>query len=80
MKWYQENGTLLGHQNLLACRLVRTALVPIHTRSPHGQESLDKMEGTYGMMAGIVAEPNNKNLPPQTEEKPSPETGGCLSF
>ena len=28
----------------------------------------------------IVAEPNNKNLPLQTEEKPSPETAGGLSF
>ena len=59
---------------------VRTALVLIHTSNSYGQENLDKKEGTYGMMVGIVAEPNNKNLPPQTEEKPSPETGGCLSF
>ena len=47
-KWYQENGPLIGHQNLLTWSLVRMALAPIHTRGSHGQESLDKKEGTYG--------------------------------
>ena len=79
MKWYQENGTLLGHQNLLTCRLVRTALVPVHTRSPQGQESLDRKEGTYGTV-GMVAEPNNKNLPPQTRKRlAQKQQGACLS-
>ena len=68
LKWHQENGTPIGHQNLLTWSLVRTALAPIHTRKPHHQESSGTKEGTYRTSVGMVAEPSNKNPLPQREE------------
>ena len=53
-KWYQENGTPIGYQNLITWSLGRMALIPIHPSKPHDQENLEEKGGICRATAGIV--------------------------
>lgn len=71
LKWHQENGTPIGHQDLLTWSLVRAALAPTYTRDSRDQESSVTKGGTDGTSAGVVAKPNNKNPPPALNRTPT---------
>ncbi|KAF6084412.1 hypothetical protein HJG60_008674 [Phyllostomus discolor] len=64
LKWHQENGTPVGHPDVLTWSLVRAALSPGDTGNSRNQESSVTKEGTCRTSAGVVAKPNNKNPPP----------------